>query len=135
MVEALISGERVPEVLAQLAVGTLKHKEAQLVQALTGFFTDHHAFLACAMLDRIDAAAATIKELTAEIDRRLQPYRRQLELLVTIPGVSLTAAQVAVAEIGVDMGRFPTASHLASWAGVCPDNRRRQGHQRKDRPR
>lgn len=127
MVEALIGGERDPQVLARLAVGALKDKEAQLVQALTGFFTDHHAFLARTMLDRIDAATATVKGLTAEIDRRLEPYRRQLELLVTIPGISLTAAQVVVAEIGVDMRRFPTAGHLASWAGVCPGNHESAG--------
>jgi len=127
MVEALIGGERDPQVLARLAVGALKDKEAQLVQALTGFFTDHHAFLARTMLDRIDAATATVKGLTAEIDSRLEPYRRQLELLVTIPGISLTAAQVVVAEIGVDMQRFPTAGHLASWAGVCPGNHESAG--------
>ncbi len=62
-----------------------------------------------------------------EIDRRLEPYRRQLELLVTIPGISLTAAQVVVAEIGIDMRRFPTAGHLASWAGVCPGNHESAG--------
>ncbi|BCL30487.1 hypothetical protein ACFFS2_37965 [Streptomyces aurantiacus] len=61
MVEALISGERAPQVLARLAVGALKNKEAQLIQALTGFFTDHHAFLARTMLDHIDAATATVK--------------------------------------------------------------------------
>ncbi|WP_369394579.1 IS110 family transposase [Streptomyces sp. CG1] len=127
MVEALIAGERDPHTLAQLAVGALKDKEVQLAQALTGFFTDHHAFLACAMLDRIDAATEAVKRLTTEIDRRLEPYRRQVELLVTIPGISLTAAQVVVAEIGVDMQRFPTAAHLASWAGVCPGNHESAG--------
>ncbi|MFF2431072.1 IS110 family RNA-guided transposase [Streptomyces mirabilis] len=127
MVEALIVGERDPRTLARLAVGALKDKEDQLTQALTGFFTEHHAFLARAMLVRIDAATATVKELTAEIDRRLEPYRHQLELLVTIPGISITAAQVVVAEIGVDMQRFPTAGHLASWAGVCPGNHESAG--------
>lgn len=135
MVEALIAGERDPHVLARLAVGALKGKEAQLAQALTGFFTDHHAFLARAMLGRIDAATATVKELTAEIDRRLEPYRRQLELLVTVPGISLTAAQVVVAEIGVDMQRFPTAGHLASWAGVCPGNHESAGRVTSGRTR
>lgn len=127
MVEALIGGERDPQVLARLTVGALKDKQPQLVQALTGFFTDHHAFLARAVLEHIDAATATVKELTAEVDRRLEPYRRQLELLVTIPGISRTAAQVVVAEIGVDMGRFPTAGHLASWAGACPGNHESAG--------
>jgi transposase len=135
MVEALIAGERDPHTPAQLAVCAVKDKEPQLAQALTGFFTDHHAFLARAMLERIDAATATVKELTAEIGRHLEPYRRQLELLVTIPGISLTAAQVVVAEIGVDMQRSPTAGYLASWAGVCPGNHESAGRVTSGRTR
>lgn len=98
-----------------------------LAQALTGRFTDHHAFLARTILDRIDAVAATEAGLSQEITRRLAPFRRQVELLTTIPGGSTKSAEVILAEIGVDMTRFPGAAHLASWAGMCPGNHESAG--------
>jgi len=73
-----------------------------------------------AMLDQIDATRQAIAHLTEEIDRQLEPYRRQIELLSTITGVSTTLAAVILAEISTDMSRFRTAGHLASWAGMCP---------------
>lgn len=122
MLEALIAGKRDPRVLADLAKGSMRRKTDALIEALTGHFTAHHAFLARAMLDRIDACTAMEKRLDERIDAQIAPFRRRIELLVTIPGVSTRAAEVILAEIGDDITRFPTAADLASWAGVCPGN-------------
>jgi transposase len=122
MLEALIAGERDPEVLAEMAKASMRTKRQILAQALTGQFTDHHAFLARTMLDRIDAIRATETRLGEEITRQLTLFRRRIELLSTIPGVSTRSA-----EIGADMRRFPSAAHLASWAGMCLGNHESAG--------
>jgi transposase len=127
MLEALIAGERDPHTLAELALGRLRGKHAVLIDALTGQFTEHHAFLVRAMLDRIEAATAMHNRLTTQIDQLLKPYRRHIELLASVPGVSEHTAQVILAEIGDDITRFPSAGHLASWAGVCPGNNESAG--------
>jgi transposase len=128
MLEALIAGERDPRTLAELGLGRLRGKVDVLTDALTGFFGDHHAFLARAMLDRIDAATTMEARLNTQIDALIQPFRRRIELLATIPGLSRRTAEVVLAEIGPDITRFPTAGHLASWAGVCPGNHESAGH-------
>jgi transposase len=120
MLEALIAGEHDPRVLADLAKAGLRRRTDALAEALTGNFTAHHAFLARAMLDRIDACTATEAKLSEHVEVMLQPFRRRIELLVTIPGVQVRAARVILAEIGADITRFPSAADLASWAGVCP---------------
>jgi len=122
MLEALIAGERDTTVLAELALGSMRGKRPLLAEALTGRFTAHHAFLTRAMLDRIDACVAMEARLSREIDVQIQPFRRQVDLIATIPGVGLRAAEVILAETGGDMTRFPTAGDLASWAGMCPGN-------------
>jgi transposase len=127
MLEALIAGERNPTVLAEMALASMRTKRQILAQALTSQFTDHHAFLARTMLDRIDAVRATEARLSEEITRQLAPFRRQIELLTTIPGVSTRSAEMILAEIGADMARFPSAAHLASWAGMCPGNHESAG--------
>jgi len=127
MLEALIAGEHDPHVLADLARGSMRRKTEALIEALTGHFTAHHAFLARAMLDRIDACTATETKLSEHIEVMLQPFRRRIEMLVTIPGVEVRAAQVILAEIGDDIARFPSAADLASWAGVCPGNHQSGG--------
>jgi transposase len=127
MLESLIAGERNPEILAEMARASMRAKRQILAQALTGQFTDHHAFLARTMLDRIDAISATEARLSEEIARQLAPFRRQIELLITIPGVSTRSAEMILAEIGADMTRFPSAAHLASWAGMCPGNHESAG--------
>ncbi len=127
MLEALIAGQRDPHVLADLAKGSMRRKTDALVEALTGNFTAHHAFLARAMLDRIDACTATERRLSEHIEVMLRPFRRHIELLVTIPGIESRAAQVILAEIGADITRFPSAADLASWAGVCPGNHQSGG--------
>jgi transposase len=122
MVEALIAGERDAGVLSELALGSMRGKRPILSEALTGRFTAHHAFLVRAMLDRIDAATAMEDRLSKQIDQAVTPFRHQLDLIATIPGASGRAAEVILAEIGADPTRFPTASDLASWAGMCPGN-------------
>lgn len=91
-------------------------------EALVGRFSEHRAFVCRTMLDRIDAAEATITSLTTRIEQEIAPFQVIVERLDTIPGVSARIAQVLVAETGADMSRFPTAAHLASWAGMCPGN-------------
>ncbi|QCX82722.1 Transposase IS116/IS110/IS902 family protein (plasmid) [Streptomyces sp. YIM 121038] len=135
MLEALIAGERDPRVLADLAKRRLRLKIPDLIEALTGRFGDHHAFLARAMLDRIDAATAMEARLSTHIGTALEPMRRSVQLLATIPGVSTRAAEVILAEIGTDMSRFASAEHLASWAGVCPGNHESAGRQPTGRTR
>lgn len=127
MIEALIAGERDPQVLADLAQARMRAKIPALRDALLGGFTDHHAFICRAMLDRIDATAATIDAVSARIDDEIQPLQNVVTRLDTIPGVNVRTAQVILAEIGVDMSRFPTPGHLASWAGMCPGNHESAG--------
>jgi len=135
MIDALVAGECDPEMLAELAKGRLRKKIPALQLALAGRFNEHHALLCQAMLARIDQANATIDTLGARIDDLLDPYEAAVSLLVTIPGVANRTAQVILAEIGADMSRFPTAGHLASWAGMCPGNNESAGKHRSGRTR
>ncbi|MGQ0826266.1 MAG: IS110 family transposase [Actinomycetota bacterium] len=130
MIDALIAGQRDPEILAEMAKGRMRAKIPRLQEALVGRFDDHHALLCKAMLGRIDQADATITELGERIDALLSPYEAAVTLLVTIPGVARRSAEVILAEIGTDMSRFPTAGHLASWAGMCPGNNESAGKHR-----
>ena len=122
MLAALIAGERDVAVLSELALGSMRGKKPVLELALAGRFNQHHAFLAQVMLERIDACTATEIALTAQIDTEIAPFRRQVDLICTIPGVGRRAAEIIIAETGADMSRFPTAAQLASWAGMCPGN-------------
>lgn len=123
MMRALIAGEADPEVLAGLAKGRLRPKLAQLRKALTARFRDHHAFLLARMLAHVEALEADIAALSERIEAALAPFGPELELLVSIVGFQRQTAEVVLAEIGPDMGVFPTAGHLASWAGLCPGQR------------
>ena len=132
---ALIAGERDPAVLAELAKGRLRVKIPALVQALTGTFTEQHAFMATTHLDHIDRLTATISTITARIATVIGPFQAAVDLLVTMPGVSQIIAEIVIAETGADMSRFPTAAHLASWAGVCPGHNESAGRIKSTRPR
>ncbi|WP_314192481.1 IS110 family transposase [uncultured Arthrobacter sp.] len=127
ILDALISGERDPQTLASLAHASMRRKSAALVEALTGRFTDHHAFMAQLHLDRIDQIEATLAALDARIDTVMEPFSLARELLKTVPGISKNVANVIIAEAGVDMSVFDTAGHLASWAGVCPSQNESAG--------
>jgi transposase len=120
MLTAMIEGERDPRVLADLAKGKMRIKIPQLVEALTGHFTEQHAQLARSMLHRIRLIEDALAELEAVLATASRPWAHQLELLQTIPGVGEKVAQMIIAETGADMSRFPSAEHLASWAGVAP---------------
>lgn len=129
MLQALIAGERDPNVLAELARARMRAKLPELRQALVGRFNEHHAFLCQVILDRIDAATAAIATLTAKIEAELAGWQETVQRLATIPGVGIRLAQVLIAETGGDMSRFATAGHLASWAGMCPGNNESAGKQ------
>jgi transposase len=143
MIEALIAGERDPRALAQLARRSMRAKIPALEQALNGSFDDHHAELAQMLLDQIDVLTAKIERLTTRIEELIAaiPAARApgpsggsgsdggdpavaplpaLDRLDEVPGIGRRGAQVILAEIGLDMGRFPTAGHLVSWAKLCP---------------
>jgi transposase len=120
MLAALVGGERDPHVLADMAHGKMRRKIPDLTEALTGHFTDHHALLVGQMLARLNRVEQALAVLDNHIEAAMAPWERQLELLQTIPGVGVKTAQVIIAETGADMSRFPSAAHLAAWAGVAP---------------
>jgi len=120
MLAALIAGERDPKVLAQLARRRLRAKLSLLEEAFHGRFSDHHAFLLATMLGRIDQASADIAAVEAHIEAEIAPFQAAADQLDEITGVGRAAAQVIIAEVGVDMRRFPTAGHLVSWARFAP---------------
>lgn len=120
MMAAMIAGERDPKVLANMARTRMRVKIPQLQEAFTGQFDDHHRFLLARMLARIDGIDADIAVLDAQIEMLLAPFAQAAERLDEIPGIGQIAAAIIVAEIGLDMTRFPTAGHLCSWAKFSP---------------
>jgi transposase len=120
MMAALIAGQRDPRTLAELARSSLRRKIPALQEALTGRFTDHHAFLLGKMVTRIEAIEADIREVDARIEEQLAPFAPAAARLLEIPGIGPAAAATIIAEIGVDMTRFPTPAHLAGWAKFAP---------------
>ena len=117
---ALIGGQTNRKALAQRARSRMRANVGALEEAFTGHFTDHHRFLLGKMLARIDAIDADIAELEAAIEEMVAPFAPAVQRLDEIPGVGVTAAHVILAEIGLDMARFPTSAHLASWARFAP---------------
>jgi transposase len=120
MLQAMIEGERNPLVLAEMAKGKMRRKIPDLAQALEGNFDAHHARMAKAILGRLDMVEESLAELDEVIAAKCAPWAHEIELLQTIPGVGERVAQVIVAETGADVSRFPSAAHLAAWAGVAP---------------
>ncbi len=135
MMRALIAGETNPRALAALAKGSLRGKTDELIPALTGRFVAGHGFLLAQILDHIEYLEGRIDVLSEEVARLCEPFHEAIDLLRTIPGVGQATAEAIVAEVGVDMSRFPSAHHLASWAGVCPGNNETAGKRRSGRTR
>ncbi|MFF1252654.1 IS110 family transposase [Pseudarthrobacter sp. NPDC058329] len=135
MLEALVGGERDPEVLAEYAQKSMRSKIPELVEALTGRFGEHQAFMVRVHLDQIDHHTSAVTDYTERIEMAIAPFRGAREALITIPGVSILVADVIIAETGADMNIFPTSAHLASWAGVCPGSNESAEHIKSTRTR
>jgi transposase len=120
MLETLVAGTADATALAQLARGRLREKIPQLEQALSGQFSAHQRFLIAEQLAHIDFLDASLERVSTEIGARLRPFEPEQERLQSIPGVGRRTVEVLLAEIGADLRRFPSARHLASWAGLCP---------------
>lgn len=134
MLDALVAGTTDPEVLADLARGQLRKKLPALREALEGRFGAKHALIVGQILAHIDFLDEAIDRLSEAIEEQLGPFgQAQVDLLCTIPGIQRRAAEVIIAETGADMTKFPTAGHLASWAGVCPGNDESAGKRRSGR--
>ena len=146
MIEAMIAGETDPAKLAALADRRIKASAAELREALHGRVTNHHRFLLRLYLGQIDALDAALRAIDRQVDAMLVRIDERVEcghaavavligLLTTIPGISVLAARMIIAEIGRDMSRFPSAGHLLSWAGCCPRNDQSAGKRRSTRLR
>jgi len=120
MIEAMIDGERDPVVLAQMAKSRMRAKIPQLEEAFSGHFGSHHALVCRQVIEHIDFLDRSRATLTADVTERLCPFEAAVTILCSIPGVSRSTAEVMIAEMGVDMTRFPTSGHLCAWAGVAP---------------
>ncbi len=135
VLQEIIAGEADPERLFEATKGRLKASPERLKQALHGRIRDHHRFLLKLHIAQIDALKTAVRDVEARLGEALQPFRRDIELLTSIPGISAVAAWVILAEIGFDMSRFPTAAHLVSWAGLCPRSDESAGKRRSTRIR
>jgi transposase len=135
MLDALLAGTTDPEVLANLARGRMRAKIPALREALQGRLEPLHALVIGAILAHLDFLDQQIASLSAAIEEQIHPFVQAVMLLATIPGVAQRTAEVIIAEIGVDMSAFPTAGHLASWAGQCPGNDQSAGKRRSGRTR
>jgi transposase len=133
MLEAIIAGEEDAEKLADQARGRLRKKIPELRTALRGRVTAHHRFQLRLLLDHLTHLEALIGRLGARIEEVMAPFACAAERLTTIPGVDRRTAQTVIAEVGADMGQFPSAQQLASWAGMCPGNNESAGKRKSGR--
>jgi transposase len=131
----LVAGTTDPAVLAELAKGRLREKRPQLERALTGRFSPHQRFLVAQQLAHLDALDEILTQVSTEIEARLRPVDAELERLDTIPGIGRRGAEILLAELGLAWDRFPTAAHLASWAGLAPGNHESAGKRKSGKTR
>lgn len=122
MIQAIIGGQQDSMVLAEMSKGLLRNKIPELQLALQGRVTEHHRFLLQEMLEDLRHVESKMRKVEAEIEKRLRPFQDEVDRLCTIPGVDKVTAWGLLSEIGLNMEQFPTAGHLASWAGMCPGN-------------
>ncbi len=135
MLKALIEGQQDPVVLANLAQRRMRSKIPEFTDALTGRFGSHHRYMVELYLHRVDAHTADIEDLSARIEAAMEPFRLARGLLISIPGFSTTVAEIFIAETGADMTVFPTAGHLASWAGTSPGSNESAGRLKSTKTR
>jgi transposase len=135
MLQGLVAGNTDTATLADLAKGKLRDKRAALERALSGRMGPHQRFLLAEQLSHIDTLDDAIERVSGEIAERVLPFESEIERLDAIPGVGRRTAEALVAEMGTDMSRFPTAAHLASWAGMCPGNHESAGKQQSGKTR
>jgi len=135
MLEALLEGKTDPEVLADLAMGKLRKKLPELKKALHGRFSTHHRFLLEQILGHLDFLDEAIEKISEEVATRTAPFDELIQFMDTIPGVDRKAAEGTIAEVGLDMERFPTHRHLASWTGLCPSNNESAGKRKRGKTR
>jgi transposase len=135
ILDALVAGETDPERLADLAHRRIKAPRIKLVETLRGRVTEHHRFLLKLHLGQVDALRTAIAEVDEQLGKALGEATAMAKLLTTMPGVGELVAQVIVGEVGTDMGRFPSAAHLVSWAGLCPRSDESAGKRRNTRIR
>lgn len=135
ILDALNAGERDPRVLAELAQRRLRNKIPELIDALEGRFTEHHAFMMRLYLQQADSLEAMIAEVNTKIQECMLPFQDAAEAIISIPGLSKTTSQTVIAEIGADMSVFPDAAHLSSWAGVYPGQNESAGRSKSSHTR
>jgi transposase len=128
MLGALLEGTTDPEILTHLARGKLRLKLPELKKALEGRFRDHHRLMLSAILSHIEFLDEAINHISEEVAARILPFRNEVEMLDMITGLNQRTVEVVISEIGMDMSRFPTDRHLASWAGLCPGNNESAGN-------
>ncbi len=139
MLQAIVEGKVDPKLLASMAKGKLRNKRDELEQALHGLLGPHQRMLLARQLRHVEFLEEEIEGLNQEIEERMRPFEPQIKALDKIPGVGRRVAEQILAETGTDMNRFPSAAHLASWAGICPGNnesagKRKSGRTRKGNP-
>jgi len=135
MLNALMEGKAAPSEMAELAKGRMREKYEDLNKALAGRVKPHHRFVLAELLHQIDNLDETLARFDEQIEEYCRPFEQAVTQLDTIPGVACQTAEVIVSEIGIDMSRFPTADHLAAWAGVAPGNNESAGKRRSGKTR
>jgi len=135
ILDALCAGERDPETLAAMARSRLRSKIDDLRQCVPGRFNSHHAAMVTEIVAHVDYLSAAITRLDTRVEAMMAPFRAARELITTVPGIQQRTAEIILAEIGVDMTRFATPGHLASWAGLCPGNNESAGKHRSTHTR
>lgn len=133
MIESILAGQKSPQQLAAMARGRLRSKREQLGAALEGYVTEHHRFMLQTLWDHLLYLEKTIAAMDRRVEEQMRPFATEIERLDQIPGVDRLVAQALIAEIGTDMSQFPSAEHLASWAGVCPGNHESAGKRKSGR--
>jgi len=135
ILDRLVAGQTDAALLAQCARGKMRRKIPELERALAGSFGAHHRFLVARQRAHIDYLDEALAEVSAEIAKRMAPHEDDVALLDTIPGIGRETAEALIAEIGVNMQQFPSAAHLASWAGMCPGNHESAGKRKSGKTR